>query len=154
MAFLKIFRRKPKERKKEKIKEIEKREKTRKKEAEVILERKKEERKKKKPSEVHRPKKLSQSRIAWRVLESPYITEKSTGLVEKNQYVFKIYPRANKVEVKRAIEDLYGVKVEKVRIVKIPSKKRRLGRIEGKKKGFKKAIVKLKEGQTIEVLPR
>lgn len=94
------------------------------------------------------------SDFSWRVLKEPHITEKATDLVEKNQYVFKVWPQANKTEIKKAIEDLYGVKVVEVKIIKVPPKRRRLGRIEGWRKGYKKAIVKIKEGQKIEVLPR
>jgi large subunit ribosomal protein L23 len=91
---------------------------------------------------------------AYRILREPYITEKAAALAKRNQYVFKLYGRANKSEVKKAIGGLYGVNVEKVQIVNLPKKRRRLGRIEGWRKGYKKAIVKLKEGQRIEVLPR
>jgi len=91
---------------------------------------------------------------AWRVLKTPQVTEKATGLVSQNQYVFKIWPRTNKVETKKAIEDLYGVDVISVKIIKVPRKQRRLGRIQGFRGGYKKAIVKIKEGQKIEVLPR
>ena len=91
---------------------------------------------------------------AWRVLKTPQVTEKATGLVGQNQYVFKVWPRANKVETKKVIEDLYGVDVISVKIIKVPRKRRRLGRISGWRKGYKKAIVKIKEGQKIEVLLR
>ncbi len=91
---------------------------------------------------------------AYRVLKTPHVTEKASALAAKNQYVFKIYSRANKTEVKKAVEDVFGVEVISVRIVNVPKKKRRLGRIEGWRKGYKKAIVKIKEGQKIEVLPR
>ncbi len=90
----------------------------------------------------------------FRILKEPHITEKTTHLTEFNQYTFKIWPKANKIEVKKAIENLYGVDVVSVRIIKIPSKKRRTGRITGWKKGYKKAIIKIKKGQKIEVLPR
>lgn len=101
----------------------------------------------KKPKE----KKIGQ---AHRILKAPHITEKATDLSKKNQYIFKVFPRASKVEIKRAIEDIYGVDVISVKIINIPSKKRRLGRISGWKPGYKKAIIGIKEGQKIEVLPR
>ena len=91
---------------------------------------------------------------AWRVLKAPHITEKATYLAGKNQYVFRVEDRANKTEIEKAIEDLYGVEVVSVKIIKIPKKQRRLGRISGWRKGYKKAIVKIKEGQKIEVMPR
>ncbi len=105
------------------------------------------------PSEIARPK-AKKIGEAWRVLKTPQVTEKATGLVGQNQYVFKVWPRANKVETKKAIEDLYGVDVISVKIIKVPRKRRRLGRISGWRKGYKKAIVRIKEGQKIEVLPR
>jgi len=91
---------------------------------------------------------------AYRILKTPHVTEKATDLVKKNQYVFKVFPEANKTEIKKAIEDLYGVDVESVKTINVPRKQRRLGRIKGWRKGYKKAIVKIKEGQKIEVMPK
>lgn len=88
------------------------------------------------------------------VLKSPHTTEKATDLTGKNQYVFEVWPRANKPEIKKAVENLYGVNVSALKIINIPRKKRRLGKISGWRKGYKKAIVKIKEGQKIEILPR
>jgi len=93
-------------------------------------------------------------KLAWRVIKEPHITEKATLLAERNQYVFKVFPDANKIEIKKAIKEIYGADVEEVRIINVPRKKRRRGRIEGWRKGYKKAIVKIKEGQTIEILPK
>jgi len=90
----------------------------------------------------------------FKILIEPHITEKTTDLEKKNQYVFKVFPKANKTEIKKAIEDLYKVEVLDVKIINVLKKRRRLGRISGWKKGYKKAIVKIKEGQKIEVLPR
>jgi len=104
-----------------------------------------------KPAMVKKEKIIGE---AYRILRAPHITEKATDLVKKNQYVFKVWPRANKVEIKKAIENLYGVEVVSVKIIKVPRKRRRLGRISGWRKGYKKAIVKIKKGQKIEVLPR
>jgi len=131
-------------RKKEKIKEEPKEEKEPEKKEEK-------EEKRKKEQKVSLEKK---GRLAWRVLKEPHITEKATFLAQENQYVFKVFPDANKTEIKKAIEELYGVEVEKVRIINVPKKRRRLGRIEGWRKGYKKAIVKLKPGQKIEIIPR
>lgn len=88
------------------------------------------------------------------ILKSLHITEKATDLVKKNQYVFRVVPKANKTEIKKAIESLYGVDVLNVKIINIPKKQRRLGKQIGWRKGYKKTIVKIKEGQKIEVLPR
>ena len=89
-----------------------------------------------------------------KILVAPHITEKATDLAEKNKYIFKVFPKANKTEIKKTIENLYGVEVLEVNIVKTSGKRRRLGRISGFKKGFKKAIVKIKAGQKLEILPR
>jgi len=93
-------------------------------------------------------------KVAPLVLRSAHIAEKPSRLAEINQYVFKVFPSSSKTEIKRAIEEIYEVDVLKVRVIKIPRKRRRLGRIRGWKKGYKKAIVRIKEGQKIEILPR
>ncbi len=112
---------------------------------------KKVEKKEVKP-EIKRPKKLS---FAYKVLASPHVTEKATDLGEKNKYVFKVMPKANKIEIKKAVQDLYGVEVIGVSIINIHRKKTRIGRRrEGWKKGYKKAIVSIKKGQKIEIMPR
>jgi large subunit ribosomal protein L23 len=85
------------------------------------------------------------------IIIRPILTEKAMELAEGGQYVFEVSKLANKNEIKKAVEKFFNVKVEKVRIVKIPEKSRRFGRIVGKKSGTKKAIVKLKEGQKIEI---
>ncbi|MBI2450501.1 MAG: 50S ribosomal protein L23 [Candidatus Nealsonbacteria bacterium] len=91
---------------------------------------------------------------AYRVLRKPHVTEKATDLTSVNQYVFEIFPGVNKNQVKKAVEDAYGVDVVGVRMINIPRKRRRLGRIEGWQGAYKKAVVRIKEGQKIEVLPR
>ncbi len=95
---------------------------------------------------------------AYRIIKEPHITEKANFLANQNKYVFKVFPKANKVEIKKVIETLYGVKVEKVHLIHSAPKKRRLGRSEGwrhgLKKGFKKAIVTLAKGEKIELLPK
>ncbi len=91
--------------------------------------------------------------IIYKTLKEPHITEKATDLARQNQYTFKVFPRSNKTEIKKAIESLYGVDVISVNIINIPRKQKRLGRIKGFKPGFKKAIIKIKQGQKIEILP-
>ncbi len=83
-------------------------------------------------------------------LKKPHISEKSTDLSAKGFYVFKVEKDSNKCAVKKDVENKYKVNVLSVNIVNIPSKKRRTGRIEGTKRGYKKAIVKIKEGETID----
>lgn len=88
---------------------------------------------------------------AHRILKKPVITEKSTNLnAWHNQYVFAVMPQVNKNEIKKAIQDLYGVKVERVNIINVPGKVRRLGRHEGFHSGYKKAIITLAKGEKIE----
>ncbi len=88
------------------------------------------------------------------VLSRPQITEKATLLQESNQYIFQVFPHSTKPEVKKSVEEVYGVNVEKIRIVNVRRKKKRLGRTTGWKQGYKKAIVTLRKGQTIEIMPR
>jgi len=88
------------------------------------------------------------------ILKAPHITEKATELNKEKFYLFKVIPKANKIEIKKAVESLYKVKVEKVRIVWIPKKKKGRASLTGFKKGYKKAIVKLKPGQKIEIMSR
>lgn len=91
---------------------------------------------------------------AWGILKSPHITEKATDLGDLNQYTFEVWKDANKSEVKKAVRSLYGVDVVRVRIVNIPGKERRYKGQLGRASGYKKAIVRIKAGQKIEVLPR
>lgn len=85
-------------------------------------------------------------------MREPHISEKATYLGDINKYIFKVYDSANKLEIKKSIEGIYKVNVLSVNVVKIPGKKRRIGRIEGFKKGYTKAIVTIQEGQKIEIL--
>ena len=88
---------------------------------------------------------------AWRILRHPQVTEKSTRLsAELNQYVFLVASAANKIEIEKAVQDLYGVKVNRVNVINIPKKERRVGKNIGFKPGYKKAIVTLAEGEKIE----
>lgn len=88
---------------------------------------------------------------AYRVLVRPMVTEKATNLSSVNQYVFMIDNDANKIEVSKAIYEVYGVKPTEVNIIKVKGKKVNRGRITGKRKDFKKAIVTLKKGESISV---
>lgn len=87
----------------------------------------------------------------YRFIVSPHQSEKSSLLGRLNKYVFKVSPNSNKIEIKRAIEQIYRVKVEKVAILSMPFKTRRVGRHEGRKPGFKKAVITLAEGNKIEI---
>ena len=83
---------------------------------------------------------------------SPYITEKAGILEGQNKYVFRISKEATKQDVKKAVEKLYKVKVKNVHVITMPSKFRQVGRFQGTKTGFKKAIITLKEGDRIEII--
>jgi len=92
--------------------------------------------------------------LAYKILRGPHITEKSTELTEKNQYVFKVYANANKVEIKRAIKQIYNVDVLDAKIINVPKRPRKFGKTPGFRKGYKKAIIKIKEGQKIDIFPK
>ena len=85
------------------------------------------------------------------VIRRPLVTEKSNiGREEQNLVTFAVDPRANKHEIRRAVEELFRVRVLDVRTLRPPRKTRRVGRFMGHKPAWKKAIVKLAEGQSIE----
>jgi large subunit ribosomal protein L23 len=96
-------------------------------------------------------KSFSGSVFSYKFLLSPWITEAATAAMEQNKYIFKVDPQANKSQIKKAIEDLYKVKVISVNTVKITKKFRNYGKTPGWKSGFKKAIVTVKEGDKIEL---
>ena len=88
----------------------------------------------------------------YKIIKVPLITERSTDLQTENKYVFIVDKKANKFQIKEAIESLYRVSVVKVNVVNLPKKKKRYRfNIEGFKSGYKKAIVKLKEGEKIAI---
>ncbi len=105
-----------------------------------------------KPESKEKAAPKTASRVLGQIIR-PHITEKATNLAAKNQYVFVVQPRAHKGGVARSIEKMYGVNVEQVRMVNVHAKEMLLGRTKGIKKGYKKAIVKVKEGQKIDILP-
>jgi large subunit ribosomal protein L23 len=85
------------------------------------------------------------------VIRRPLVTEKSNiGREEDNLVTFAVDPRANKHEIRRAVEALFDVRVVEVRTMRMPRKSRRVGKFMGRKPEWKKAIVRLAEGQTIE----
>lgn len=86
------------------------------------------------------------------IIKAPVITEKSGTLGQtQGQYVFKVDPRANKTEIKMAIEKIFNVKVQAIRTINVKPKKKRVGRYAGLTNRSKKAIVTLAEGQIIEL---
>ena len=90
-------------------------------------------------------------RDPYLVIKSPLLTEKLNRLQAQNIYGFWVDKNANKIEVKYAIEKIYNVKVVKVNIVNMPPKRRRLRFKEGHTASWKKALVRIKEGQTINI---
>ncbi len=86
------------------------------------------------------------------IIKAPIVTEKTNNLAESsNTITFSVDPKANKVQIKQAIENIFDVKVESVNTINVKPKKKRVGRYVGKTNKVKKAIVKLKEGSSIEL---
>jgi len=87
-----------------------------------------------------------------RIIQRPIITEKATRLRDGNKYVFRVAPEANKIEIRRAVEAVFGVHVESVRTVSVPSKPKRQGLFQGRRGGWKKAYVTVRAGESIEII--
>lgn len=86
------------------------------------------------------------------ILIRPFLTEKVTTLHEKeNKVCFLVKKDANKVEIKKAVESILKVQVDKVNVMNFTGKKKRLGKHVGKKSDWKKALISLKEGQKLEI---
>ena len=88
---------------------------------------------------------------AYRVLIKPLITEKAANLGTINKYVFAVADKANKIEIAKAVNEVYGVKPISVNIIRVSGKKVRYGRVFGKRKDWKKAMVTLPAGKTINI---
>lgn len=88
----------------------------------------------------------------YQVIRRPVVTEKSnTHAQEQGQYTFRVDERANKAQIKEAVEKAFEVTVERVNVINVPGKTRRLGRRVRRIPGWKKAVVTLAEGQRIEL---
>jgi large subunit ribosomal protein L23 len=85
------------------------------------------------------------------VLIAPVVSEKSYGQIAQNRYTFKVHQDAHKTQVRQAVEELFDVKVLKVAIIKVQAKPKRRGRFAGVRPGWKKAVVQLKAGDSIEI---
>ncbi len=85
------------------------------------------------------------------VLLAPVVSEKSYSLITDRKYTFKVHKNAHKTQVRQAVEELFGVKVEKVNIIKVQAKPKRRGFTKGTRPGWRKAIVQLREGESIEI---
>lgn len=88
---------------------------------------------------------------SYRIIIKPIVTEKATRLSEYNKVVFSVSLSCNKIEIKKAIEKIFSVKVKSVNIVKISGKLKRFKGIMGKRNDIKKAIVTLEKGNTIDL---
>ncbi|NIA08445.1 MAG: 50S ribosomal protein L23 [Nitrospiraceae bacterium] len=86
----------------------------------------------------------------YSVIKMPLVTEKATLQKKVDQFVFKVDPRANKIEIKNAAEEIFKVKVKSVQTIKVKGKPKKVGRFLGKHSDSKKAIVRLYPGQSIE----
>ena len=91
------------------------------------------------------------SLTARQVLIAPVVSEKSYSLIESRKYAFRVHPDAHKTQIRQAVEELFEVKVERVNIVKVQPKPKRRGMSKGIRPGWKKAIVQLAEGESIEI---
>ena len=85
------------------------------------------------------------------IIVRPIITEKSTSITESGKYTFEVQQGANKVEVKKAVEELFKVDVTAVNMINTQRKRRRVGKYEGLRPAVQKAIVTLAEGQKLDV---
>ncbi|PIV38465.1 MAG: 50S ribosomal protein L23 [Candidatus Portnoybacteria bacterium CG02_land_8_20_14_3_00_45_8] len=88
----------------------------------------------------------------WHVLLKPWVTEKSARLTVKGQYIFKVATYATKNEIKKAVQDFYGVAVVRVNIINLHGKKRQVGRFEGVSSSYKKAVVTLAPGEKLDII--
>ena len=91
------------------------------------------------------------SRSNAQIIKCPIITDKATRLLENNQYSFIVDRYSDKITIKAGIEDLFNVKVVKINTCRLPRKKKRVGKYIGWKPQYKKAIVTLSEGDTINL---
>jgi large subunit ribosomal protein L23 len=90
---------------------------------------------------------------SYRIILSPQVTEKSTLVADKyNQHIFKVKKDANKKQIKKAIEEIFDVSVVSVRTINTKGKKKSFNRIIGKRADWKKAIIRLKEGDDIKLV--
>jgi large subunit ribosomal protein L23 len=95
--------------------------------------------------------KKSSPSLAGRVLVKPLVTEKGSNMVVENKYLFAVSNKTNKIDIEKAIIEAYGIKPLKVNIINVGGKTKRQGRVIGKRKDWKKAIVTLPKGKTIQV---
>ncbi len=88
---------------------------------------------------------------ARQVIIRPIVSEKSYALLAANKYTFRVHPDAHKTQVRQAVEEIFGVRVNEVRTMSVKSKPKRRGYTSGRTRGWKKAIVQLHPEDTIEL---
>jgi large subunit ribosomal protein L23 len=88
---------------------------------------------------------------ASQILLAPIVSEKSYAGTSVGKYTFRVHEDAHRTQVRQAVEELFGVRVQAVNMLKVQAKPKRRGMIKGTKPGWKKAIVQLREGETIEI---
>jgi large subunit ribosomal protein L4 len=104
------------------------------------------------------PEELEVAAVVWarallvtQILLAPVVSEKSYAGIADGRYTFKVHPEAHRTQVRQAVEQLFGVHVERVNIVKVQAKPKRRGLFKGTRPGWKKAIVQVREGEAIEI---
>jgi large subunit ribosomal protein L23 len=85
------------------------------------------------------------------VILAPIVSEKSYEASTRSTYTFKVHPHSHKTQIRQAVEELFDVKVERVNVIKVPAKPKRRGQFRGVRPGWKKAVVQLRAGDTIEI---
>jgi large subunit ribosomal protein L23 len=88
---------------------------------------------------------------ASQVILAPIVSEKSYAASTRGSYTFKVHPNSHKTQIRQAVEELFGVKVERVTVIMVQAKPKRRGLFRGTRPGWKKAVVQLRAGDTIEI---
>ena len=88
---------------------------------------------------------------ASQVILTPIVSEKSYAATTRGSYTFKVHPDAHKTQIRQAVEELFDVKVARVNVIKVQAKPKRRGAIKGTRQGWKKAVVQLRAGDSIEI---
>lgn len=88
--------------------------------------------------------------VAHDIIIRPIITEKSSRLMSFNKYTFEVMPGVNKIEIRKAVEEVFKVKVASVHTINVRSKPKRMGRFVGRSRSWKKAVVTLHQGERIQ----
>ena len=90
------------------------------------------------------------AKLSYEIIVHPVITEKGTAMAEQDKYLFRVRPDSNKIEIKKAVTDIFKVKVKNVNTINVKGKMKRLRQRAGMTSSWKKAIVTLEKGEKIE----